>query len=212
MNTPGHRSGARYALILLVSAAREELGAHQGEAVGVGSVIAALHMARLLAEQRASAVLMIGTASAYPGGPPIGTAVAARRVGFADAGAALGLSYVPRPPPAITCDARLLRHLEVGAVNVLSLPAVTTDSELALRLSDGWEAEQLEVYGVAMACQEARVPFAAVFGVTGVAGPDAHASWLTNRGIAREAARKAIMPLLDVGPEFFVDFGQSAEE
>jgi hypothetical protein len=55
------------------------------------------------------------------------------------------------------------------------------------------------------------VPFAAVFGITGSAGPDAHASWLTHRGIAREAARQALLPLLDVGAEFFASLDEQEE-
>lgn len=146
---------------------------------------------------------MIGTASRYGNGPPLGSAIVARRVGFSDGVAALGLGYIPRAPAPIICDTRLIRRVSVSAVSVLSVAAVTTDQMLAERLSDGWQVEQLEAFGVAMACKEAGVPFAAVFGISGTAGPDAHASWLTHRGVARESARQAILPLLDVGAEFF---------
>ena len=74
--------------------------------------------------------------------------------------------------------------------------AVTTDPTLAERLADGWSVEHVEAYGVALACQLAGVPFAAIFGIASRAGTDAHAQWLTHRDAAQEAARKAARLLL----------------
>jgi nucleoside phosphorylase len=183
-------------VILLVAAAKEELGELPGEALGIGPVIPGVRMARLLERTRPSGVVLVGTGSAYAGGPAIGSACAARRVGLADAVTQLGLGYVPRPPPPQRCDRRLVERLGLPECDVLSLGGVTTDATLAERLADGWQVEHLESYAAAFACAEAEVPFVAVLGIVARAGPDAHTQWLTNRGLAREAARLAVRPLL----------------
>lgn len=186
--------------MLLVAAAREELGELAGAVVGVGPVVAAVGAARFLAEQRPEAVLMIGTAGAYPGGPAIGRVVQGRRVGLSSGVAAMGLGYVPRPPEPIPCHAGLLEPLDLPSADILTSAAVTTDLTLADRLSDGWQVEHLEAYAVARACQEAGIPFAVVLGIANRVGPQAHAQWLSHRDEAQAAARAAVAPLLGAGP------------
>ena len=183
-------------LIILVSATREELGDLPGEPLGVGPVAVAARLARLVADRRPDAVVLIGTAGAYPGGPPIGSAVVARRVGHGEGVAAMGLGYVPHPPVPIVCDPRLVSRLVLPEVDVLSTGAVTTDPVLAARLSDGWQVEHLEAFAAAAACADAGVPFTAVLGIVHEVGPDAHTQWLTNRNRAREVAREAVGALV----------------
>lgn len=181
--------------MLLVASTREELGDLPGEVCGIGTVIAGVRTARLLLERRPEAVVLVGTGGAYPGGPAVGSAVAARRVGLGHGIAAMGLGYVPRAPQPIACDPGLLGRLGLPEVDVLSVGAVTTDPVLARRLADGWVVEQLEAFGVAAACRELGVPFVAVLGVVGEVGPDAHSRWLTHRGAAQEVAREAVRRL-----------------
>jgi purine-nucleoside phosphorylase len=188
-------------LILLVAAVSEELGDLPGEPLGVGHTVAAARMATLLAESRPSAVVMLGTAGSYQGGPEVGTAVAARRVGLSLGVAVMGLGYVPRPPVPCACDTRLLDRLDLPAVDVLSVGAVTTDEVLASRLSDGWQIEQMEAYGAAHACAQAGVPFVGIFGISNRVGPEAHVEWMEHRGEAREQARAAATQLLGA-PKF----------
>ena len=184
--------------MLVLAAAREELGDVPGEVVGVGPVVAAATAAQLLARHRPDAVVLIGTAGAYPGGPPIGQAIVSRRLGLSWGVAAMGLGYVPRAPGPLDGDAELLRGLEaVPAHNVLTVGAVTTDDTLARRLSDGWEVEHLEAYAVAHACHVAGIPFVACLGIANDVGPEAHVQWLSHRDAAQQAARDAIAPLLD---------------
>lgn len=179
-------------MILLVAAAPQELGDLRGEVLGVGPVVAAAAMARILAPNPPQGVVMVGTAGAYPGGPPVGTVVKARRVGLADGAAASGLGYTPRPPPPIPADPRLLARLDAELADVLTVGAVTTDLTLAGRLSDGWQVEHLEAYGAAWACAAAGVPFVAVLGIANDVGPAAHAQWLTHRNAAQDAARAVV--------------------
>lgn len=182
--------------VLVVAAAREELGDVPGQVVGVGPVVAAVRAAALIERLRPGRVVMIGTGGAYPGGPKIGAAVASARVGWSFGVAVMGLGYVPRPPAPVDGDPELLAALDLPAHNVLTTGAVTTDPTLAQRLSDGWTVEHLEAFGVAMACREAGVPFVAVLGISNDVGPDAHVQWLTHRDAAQDAARAAIAPLL----------------
>ena len=182
--------------MLLLAAAREELGDLDGQVVGVGPVVAAANASSLLALHQPEFVVLIGTGGAYAGGPDIGTAIAATEVGLSYGVAAMGLGYVPRPPSPVSCDEGLLSRLELPRHNVLTSGAITTDVTLAERLSDGFTVEHLEAYGVAYACHVARVPFVAVLGISNVVGPSAHTQWLTHRDEAQAVARAAIQPFL----------------
>ncbi len=181
--------------MLVLAAAREELGDLPGEVVGVGPVAAAAQAAVLLERLQPAGVVLIGTAGAYDGGPPIGIAVAGRRVGLTWGIAAMGLGYVPRPPPAIDADPALLDRLAVPRHDVLTTGAITTDPTLARRFADGWTVEHLEAFSVAWACQQAGIPFVAVLGISNKVGPEAHAEWLTHRDEAQAAARAAVADL-----------------
>jgi purine-nucleoside phosphorylase len=183
-------------MILFVAAVREELGDLPGEPLGIGPVLSAARMARVLAEQRPSGVVMVGTAGAYPGGPAIRKVCKARRVGLADGAAAMGLGYTPRPPVPIPCDRRLFSKVDAVEGDVLTVGAVSTDMVLAGRLSDGWQVEHLEAFGAAAACFDAGVPFLAVLGIANKVGPEAHAQWLVHRNAAQDAARAAVLHLM----------------
>jgi len=182
--------------MLVLAAARQELGDLDGEVVGVGPIVAAARAAEILARLQPDRVVLIGTGSAYEGGPSIGDVVASRRVGLSYGVAAMGLGYVPRAPGPVEGDPELLEALDLPAVGVLTVGAVTTDPTLGRRLSDGWAVEHLEAFGVAFACQQAGVPFVACLGVASRAGPDAHVQWLTNRDEAQRVAREAARRML----------------
>ena len=178
---------------LVVAAVEEELGNAAGEALGVGAVLAGIRMAQLLESRRPSSVLMMGTGGVYGDELPIGQACVARRVGYVSGVARMGLGYTPRPPEPVLCDPALLDRVNLPRVDVLTVPAITTDPLLAQRLSDGWQVEHLEAFGAAYACHLAGVPFGLVLGISNVVGPDAHLQWLTHRQDAQDAARKAVM-------------------
>jgi len=175
--------------ILYLAAVNDELGDLPGDVVGVGPISAAASAARLLASDTPDAVVLVGTAGAYPGGPEIGTVIASDRVAWSYGVAAMGLGYVPRPPAAIRSDAPLAELSKVPRHDVLTTGAVTTDPTLCERLSDGFTVEHLEAYGVAHACEKAGVPFLAILGIANVVGPNAHVEWLANRESAQDAAR-----------------------
>ena len=165
----------------LVAAVGEELGALRGTVVGVGLVAAATGTARLLATDRPEAVVLVGTAGAYAGGPQVGTVVVVSEVLLGSAAAVLGLGYVPRAPGPIELDTRWLGRPDLPRARVLTNLAITTDVDLASRLGALAEVEHMEAYAVAYACADAGVPFAAVLGITNTVGPGAHAEWLRHR-------------------------------
>jgi len=182
--------------MLLLAAVDEELGGLTGEIIGVGPVVAAARAAVAIERWTPSAVLLIGSAGAYPGGPAVGRAVAAARVGLGAGAAALGLAYVPRSPPPIHADPDLLARLDLPRCDVLTVGAITTDLGLVAALGAGWQVEHMEAYGVAVACQDRGVPFLAVLGIANHVGPDAHTQWLLHRERAHEAVLEAVRPLL----------------
>lgn len=181
---------------LVMAAAPEELGSLKGAVVGVGPVVAAATAAQVIERDKPDRVVLIGTAGAYPGGPPIGVAVSASRVALSWGVAAMGLGYVPRPPEPVVCDAAMGATLDLPEHAVLTVGAITTDPTLSRRIADGYTVEHLEAFGVARACFQAGIPFLAVLGITNDVGPDAHVQWLTHRDAAQQAARDAIQPLL----------------
>ena len=185
--------------MLLLAAVREELGDLEGEVVGIGPIVAAATAAQLIERRRPERVLLIGSAGSYPGGPPIGKAIIGERYGLSWGVAAMGLGYVPRPPGPVDADPQLLERIAVDRHQVLTAGAVTTDLTLVERLADGWTVEHMEAFGVALACKQAGVPFAAVLGIANRVGPDAHAEWLTHREAAQDSARDAVRHLFGRG-------------
>lgn len=181
--------------VLFVAAAREELGELPGQVVGVGPVVAAASAARILAEHRPDAVVMVGTAGAYPGGPSIGQAIVAERVGMSWGVAAMGLGYVPRAPAPLRCDPALVERIDLPHHDVLTVGAITTDRTLARRIADGYTVEHMEAFGVACAADQLGIPFVVVLGITNEVGPEAHVQWLTHRDAAQQAARDAVRSL-----------------
>jgi purine-nucleoside phosphorylase len=181
-------------MIRVVAAVAEELGDLQGSALGVGMLPAGIAMARLLANERPDAVVLLGTAGAYASGPEIGQVVAARTVGLVSGTAALGKGYVPRAPGPIETDPALRGGLP--EVDVATLVAITIDPALATLVGAHWQVEHMEAYGVAAACAAVGVPFGAVLGITNRVGPDAHAEWKAHRVAAQAAAVGAVARLL----------------
>lgn len=180
--------------VLYVAAVAEELGPLDGEALGIGLVAATAGAARLCAERRPAAVVLVGTAGAFPGadGIPIGAVVVGTSLVLGAPAVLLGLGYQPSPPPSLLADPALTgAMIHAGAVPaaVLTQLAITTDPDLAARLGVEWGVEHMEAYGVAWACHAAGVPFVAVLGITNGVGPDAHAQWRAHRSGAEASAR-----------------------
>jgi purine-nucleoside phosphorylase len=178
-----------------VAAVGEELGSVPGTVLGVGLVAAATSAARFLAREQPDRVVLVGTAGALPGGPPVGSVVVAGEIGLGCPATALGLGYIPRAPAPIACDDNLVQQSGLPSARVLTNLAITTDPELAARFSAAWQVEHMEAYAVAYACADAGIPFVAVLGIANQVGPNAHREWLQYRLVAGEMARTAALRL-----------------
>lgn len=181
---------------LFVAAVAAELGDLRGHALGVGALVAGVRLAGLLDQLCPSAVVLVGSAGAYAGGPPIGRAIAASQIGWGAAVADLDAGYVPLPQPPIDADPSLLEALRLPHARVLTTVAISTDPALVARRGADWQVEHLEAYGAALACAERGIPFVAVLGIANRVGPDAHAEWVAHRAEAEQAARTAARRLV----------------
>ena len=173
-----------------------ELGEVPGIALGVGPLAAGVAAATWLAGARPAAVVLIGTAGTYAGGPPIGAVVAADSLALASTAAALGLGYVPMGPGLLRADEALLGLSGLPRARVLTVNAITTDPPLAALYAREWEVEHMETYAVAYTCAKVGVPFVALLGITNHVGPEAHREWLANRDAAQKAAQAAALRLV----------------
>ncbi|MSP56383.1 MAG: hypothetical protein EXR69_12390 [Myxococcales bacterium] len=189
--------------VVYTSAVASELGDLPGEPVGIGLCAALLGTAALIERLKPDLVLFVGTAGALPGTAQptlaIGSVVQVGVALLGDAALALGLGYAPRHPGPLTTP--LLPAIR-GVAAITNL-AITTDPALAALHAGHAQAEHMEAYGVALACDRAGVRWACVLGITNVVGPDAHAQWLANRAgceaaarsAASEGARASVLPL-----------------
>lgn len=170
--------------------------------VGVGLVSSALGAARLLADRKPSAAILLGTCGAYAGsGLSIGDVVVAERTCLADAGQAESRAAILLPMrEPVELDRALREKLGAGArlVSVATTLAVTTDDALAesLARSSGCAVEHLEAYAVARAFADAAVPLAIVLGVANDVGSRGREQWAANhRSAAAAAVRHALTSL-----------------
>jgi len=172
------------------------------EAVGVGTVDAAVGAAHAIARARPRRVIFVGTAGVYPGAAaralPIGAAAVAGELRLVSTATLRGDAYHPAPLVASAASSADLRALlvaaagspaDAGGVTVACPLAITATTALARRIArTGAALENLEAFAVARAAAAARVPFAAVLGVSNLVGPKAHAEWRANHLAASRAA------------------------
>lgn len=163
--------------------------------VGVGLIEAAAGAARAIAKLRPRAVVLIGTAGRYAGVKEIeiGGVASAARLHLASLGVARGDAYLPPPLPAVVeSSARLRQQIarELPPFDVACPLGITKTRAAARRLAQatGAALENLEAFAVGRAAAAARVPFAAILGITNDVGPDAHAQWRANAEGAAAAA------------------------
>jgi len=138
-------------VLLVVAATERELGAVEGAetlACGIGPVEAAAATARVLAEQRPTALLHVGIAGAR--GLPVGTAVLGTEAVYCDLGAAIPV--VDRVAP----DPRLLAALRAAFPDLPALP-IGTSARVGGTSTD-LRVEAMEGFGVLRAAELAGVP------------------------------------------------------
>lgn len=161
---------------------------------GVGAVAAAAATARLLALERPSRVLFVGTCGAYDARLAVQDLLAAR--------AALATSLDELEGRAYRPALEVVRFEATWTVPALPLhdvavpPAITRTAAGAARLAAVAAAEHLELTGVFAACRDAGVPVAAALAVANRVGPAAHEEWKANHARASRRLLEALAPAL----------------
>lgn len=160
-------------------------------------VAAAARAAEVIADARPARVLLVGIAGAYGDQLPVGTAWGFDRVGCYGIGAGSGDSFVsaeamgwPQWPgePADEASAigDVIACMAAAAppssradllLTVAAASGDTTDAARRQRAFPAAVAEDMEGFGVALACRLAGVPLTIVRGISNVAGERDAAAW-----------------------------------
>ncbi len=162
--------------------------------VGVGMGVAGGLAAKRVYQLKPRAVVLIGTCGVYAGVPgyqPYDVVVGSV-FHLVDLGVLQSLATFPqpmqtevRPHPAMSIgiSAAAPRSRQVAVASPL---AETTEDASSARVPEltRCEVECLEAFAVAQVCSMAQVPFAAVLGVSHVAGSTGHTDW---RNFERQA-------------------------
>jgi len=198
----------------------DELGPLGGRGVarqlcGFGPVASAARTAGLLERLAPTRVLLVGIAGTYDEGRlPVGAAAWFEEVALEGVGAgegarrlspsALGLPQWPgdgASAPPVYERLALQGPLELAhaarSLLVSACSAAATEDDLAARLELHPEAaaEDMEAFGVALACRLARVPLCVVRGISNRAGDRHAARWRVPQALA--AARELALEVLE---------------
>lgn len=178
------------------------------ELCGFGPVAAAARAAQLIARLAPRRVVLAGIAGTYDAARlPVGAATTFARVALdgvgAGAGAAfqgpreLGFPLLPAHGERPAVDGPLALDLApAGAPDLLTVCAAARDAGTVARRRARYPAalaEDMEAYGVALACTQADVPLAVVRGISNVAG-DPPARWDVPAALAALRATLAELP------------------
>ena len=184
----------------IASAARIQL-------CGFGPVAAAARTTALITEHAPQRVMLIGIAGRFDARLKIGAAYRFDRVacygigagagdGFIPA-AALGWNQWPGDPPdpeaavgdVIDCGAAAAEAGESSGLLLTACAASATADDVARRtkLFPAAVAEDMEGFGVALACRLAGVPLTIIRGISNTAGDRDHARWRVSEALAAAA-------------------------
>jgi futalosine hydrolase len=161
--------------------------------VGIGIVAAASGTAARLELGCPRAVVLVGTCGAYAGsGLSIGDVVMARASLLVEPAVLEGRAAHPEPMPTrLRTHAALTTAMAAAGARVVDIAttlAITTDDDLAMRLSAHAGVEHLEAFAVASACASKGVPFGAVLGVANAVGSRGRVEWRAHHDPAGRAA------------------------
>jgi futalosine hydrolase len=175
------------------------LGLARVETCGLGPVAAAARTSALLERLRPARALLVGIAGAYDvRAHPIGTAARCGVVSM-DGLEACGFDLLeaqelPRRPAIGTRIELAGANAAVGLVTVLA-PSGSADEAGARRARhEGAALEDMEGFGVALACAAAGVPLAIARGVSNAAGDRSRERWKIPEALA--AARAIALEIL----------------
>ena len=182
------------------------------ELAGFGPIAAAARCAALLAAHRPQRVLLAGIAGSLdPKQLPIGTASCFARVHIDGIGAgegptrlgskALGFPQWPKEPGSLPIEDSLPladQGQTAELLSVCSCSASATEAQERRRRFPSALAEDMEGFGVAMACSQAGVPLTIVRGISNQAGIRDSKQWQI--AAALDAARECSLAWLEQHP------------
>ena len=153
-------------------------------ALGVGLVDFACGFQTLLADYRVDKALLTGTCGVYPAALrqwPIGSLVSPLKISLGDLAEVDRTGYFPAPiVQSCLLDENFSPRLAPGAdMNCLTLTAITSDDQAAVRIEHHYQAhfEQMEAYAFARLCQRHKISGAVLFAVSNQVGCDGHQQW-----------------------------------
>ncbi len=170
--------------------------------IGVGMAVSGAGTANRIHQLNPRAVILIGSCGIYPGPHeyrPLDIVVASRCHLF-DPSVAAGKSEFPEPMQTVLAASAGPRARHVAVATTL---AITTDDAVARAVhpATGFEAENLELFPVALACRAADVPFAAILGVTNVVGSAGRDDWRQFQRDAAIAAGESLVTWIQTGAQ-----------
>ena len=178
--------------------------------IGVGLAVAGAATATRIHQLAPRAVIVLGSCGIYPCGVPYKPLdiVIPNHLHLFDPSVSAGKAAFPAPmqtqidtDPGLTTGLMSDPDAHCRAAPVATTMAVTTDDAIARAVhgATGLEAENLELFPVALACRAADVPFAAVLGVTNMVGSTGRTDWAQYQRDAAIAAAEIIVSWLRRG-------------
>jgi nucleoside phosphorylase len=178
--------------------------------VGVGLAVAGAATANRIHQLLPRAVVLLGSCGIYPcptAYQPLDIVVP-NKLSLFDPAVSAGKAAFPDPmqtvlDPDPQLSAGLLQAVTVRghSANVGTTMSITTDDAIARAVypATGIEAENLELFPIALACRAADVPFGAVLGVTNMVGSKGRQDWRQYQRDAAIAAAEVIVSWLRKG-------------
>ncbi len=217
----GRQSEMRVLIMTAVSAERDAVlrGLHSDSrfdvlVAGVGSVVAAVNTAKVLATSQYSLVISVGIGGGFPGRAEVGSLVVANKIVVADLGAEtpegfrsveeLGFGFTQIQIDASLVDrvtrALIAAEIPVNIGTVLTVSTVTGTAARAVNLAariPGATAEAMEGYGIGFAALDRGVPVLEIRAVSNMVGPRDRSAWRIKEALdVLEAASSVLTEVL----------------
>jgi nucleoside phosphorylase len=180
--------------------------------IGVGMAVSGAGAANRIHQLNPSAVVLLGSCGIYPSNVeyrPLDIVVPARCQLF-DSAVAAGKAEFPEPMQTVLDPHALLSAGLAAAAgprakraNVATTLAIHVDDAIAraVQPATGIDAENLELFPVALACLAASLPFAAVLGVTNMVGSAGRTDWRQYQRDAAVVAAEVIITWVQNGAQ-----------
>jgi nucleoside phosphorylase len=178
--------------------------------IGVGMAVAGAGAANRIHQLNPRAVILLGSCGIYPCQDdyrPLDIVVP-RSCHLFDPSAAAGKAAFPEPMqtaldthPPIAAALAAMGGPRARQVRVANTLAITTDDAVAraVQPATGFQAENLEIFPIALACRAADVPFGAVLGVTNMVGSTGRVDWQQFQRDAAVATAEVVLAWLQQG-------------